>query len=387
MSLYEVDDFDDAFQRVQHHCEIAALTRSEKGAVDRDAATRSTCRRGTRFREASSTPPARATSTPPASSTAHPRLRPRHVAGQLGALAAAEVISHLGARPERRWPSSPRRCSTADRSPMKLPRYRTGDADARRRRSPSSSNGSPTGDDADLIFELVASSLLLGTRRRPTVATSRSPTPRSRSCDTRSRCSRPYRVRPQGRDLRLGAHAARRSALRPDPRLAAAMADARLDGHHRRRARDHGGGHRGGGPRQCVRRQHPASVRVHDAASSSPTIRSSSGSGTSSPARSTFIKESHGFVLLPGGYGTMDEAFELLTLRADGQGAAGADRAARRPRRHATGTAGGTSSSEELGRPGTCRPRTSPRAASPTTSTPRSTRCSASTRTTTRSAS
>ena len=32
-SLYEVDDFDDALQRVQHHCEIAALTRSEKGAV------------------------------------------------------------------------------------------------------------------------------------------------------------------------------------------------------------------------------------------------------------------------------------------------------------------------------------------------------------------
>ena len=32
-SLYEVDNFDAALQRVQHHCEIAALTRSEKGAV------------------------------------------------------------------------------------------------------------------------------------------------------------------------------------------------------------------------------------------------------------------------------------------------------------------------------------------------------------------
>jgi len=33
ISLYQTEDFDEALDRVRHHCEIAALTRSEKGSV------------------------------------------------------------------------------------------------------------------------------------------------------------------------------------------------------------------------------------------------------------------------------------------------------------------------------------------------------------------
>ena len=67
--------------------------------------------------------------------------------------------------------------------------------------------------------------------------------------------------------------------------------------------------------------------------------------------------------------------------RADGQGAAGADRAARRPRRHLLADVARLRRRDEL-RATRLRRRARPalRAASPTTSTPRSTRSSASTR-------
>jgi sugar/nucleoside kinase (ribokinase family) len=97
-SLYEVDEFDDALQRVQHHCEIAALTRSERGAVivARDevhvvdahplAPVVDTTGAGDQF----------------AAGFLFGLTHGYHLgtAARLGARAAAEVIGHLGARPE-----------------------------------------------------------------------------------------------------------------------------------------------------------------------------------------------------------------------------------------------------------------------------------------------
>jgi sugar/nucleoside kinase (ribokinase family) len=98
-SLYEVDHFDHALQRVQHHCEIAVLTRSERGAVvvarDEvhvvDAA---------RVDDVVDTPGA---GDQFAAGFLYGLTHGYDLgtAARIGALAAGEVISHLGARPAR----------------------------------------------------------------------------------------------------------------------------------------------------------------------------------------------------------------------------------------------------------------------------------------------
>jgi sugar/nucleoside kinase (ribokinase family) len=96
-SLYEVDDFDVALQRVRGHCQIAALTRSERGSVvvageevhvvDAHSVDRlvDTTGAGDQY----------------AAGFLYGLTRGLDLAtcGRLGSAAAAEVISHFGARP------------------------------------------------------------------------------------------------------------------------------------------------------------------------------------------------------------------------------------------------------------------------------------------------
>jgi sugar/nucleoside kinase (ribokinase family) len=97
-ALYGVDAFDDALQHVQHHCEIAALTRSEKGSliVTRDE-----------LHVIDAHPVREVVDTTGAGDLYAAGFLygltngyDLGTAGRLGALAAAEVIGHLGARPQ-----------------------------------------------------------------------------------------------------------------------------------------------------------------------------------------------------------------------------------------------------------------------------------------------
>ena len=98
LSLYEVSEFDDALQRITQHCEIVALTRSEKGSV--------VAGRG-EVHIVDAAPVAQVTDTTGAGDLyaagflygfTHDFDLAR--CGRLGALAAGEIISHFGAKPE-----------------------------------------------------------------------------------------------------------------------------------------------------------------------------------------------------------------------------------------------------------------------------------------------
>jgi sugar/nucleoside kinase (ribokinase family) len=98
MSLYQSRTFDDALQHVRRHCEVAALTRSEKGSV---------IVAGDAIHVIDAEPVAHvADSTGAGDAYAAgflfglTRGMPLATCGRLGGIAAAEVISHVGARPE-----------------------------------------------------------------------------------------------------------------------------------------------------------------------------------------------------------------------------------------------------------------------------------------------
>jgi sugar/nucleoside kinase (ribokinase family) len=98
MSLYQADSFDDALQHVRGHCEIAALTRSERGAV---------IVAGAEVHVVDAEPVEHVVDTTGAGDAyaagfLHGLTRGMDVpaCGRIAGIAAAEVISHFGARPE-----------------------------------------------------------------------------------------------------------------------------------------------------------------------------------------------------------------------------------------------------------------------------------------------
>lgn len=98
-SLYDADNFDAALQAVRSHCEVAALTRSEKGAV---------IVAGEEVHVVDAAPVDRVVDTTGAGDLFAAGFlhgitngHSLYDSGRIGALAAAEVISHVGARPEQ----------------------------------------------------------------------------------------------------------------------------------------------------------------------------------------------------------------------------------------------------------------------------------------------
>ncbi|MEQ8667215.1 MAG: adenosine kinase [Rhodospirillales bacterium] len=98
-SLYQSGSFDDALQRVRGHCEIAALTRSEKGSV---------VIAGDEFHVLDAEHVAEVVDTTGAGDAyaagflfGLARDLGLETAGRIGGIAAAEVISHIGARPAK----------------------------------------------------------------------------------------------------------------------------------------------------------------------------------------------------------------------------------------------------------------------------------------------
>ena len=98
LSLYQVDRFDDALQRVRKHCEIAALTRSEKGSVivNGDEVHIIDAEKGVRVVDTTGAGDAYAGGF----LYGYTQGVDLVTCGRLGGLMAAEVISHLGPRPE-----------------------------------------------------------------------------------------------------------------------------------------------------------------------------------------------------------------------------------------------------------------------------------------------
>ncbi len=98
MSLFRTDSFDEALRQVRGHCEVAALTRSEKGSV---------VVAGDEVTVVGAEPVSKLVDTTGAGDAyaagflfGYTRRADMGTCARLGGICAAEVISHFGARPE-----------------------------------------------------------------------------------------------------------------------------------------------------------------------------------------------------------------------------------------------------------------------------------------------
>ena len=98
MSLYQVENFDEALQAVREDCDVAALTRSEKGSV---------AIRGDEVHIVDAEPVARVVDTTGAGDAYAAGFLHGLTTGQaldvcarIGGICSAEIISHVGARPD-----------------------------------------------------------------------------------------------------------------------------------------------------------------------------------------------------------------------------------------------------------------------------------------------
>lgn len=98
-SLYQVDTFEKAAERVKGHCEVACLTRSEKGSLILS---------GDNSFDIAAAKPERIADTTGAGDLyaagflfGYIRNRPLPECGHIASVCAAEVLAHMGARPEK----------------------------------------------------------------------------------------------------------------------------------------------------------------------------------------------------------------------------------------------------------------------------------------------